>query len=189
MRNRGVLLISAVVVVVVGVVGYLAFGVFGIQAAFTSTAVSEPAPTFGADGGSTTTGNGLGPSELDAAMQDAAQHPTQVDEVMMPGPVRTVLQGSFSGRSGHSVRGNALVLSDGTKQRFLRLDEFQSTNGPALKVYLRADDGAYVSLGDLKGNIGNQNYEIGPDVDLARFHTVQIWCERFSVLFGDAGLA
>lgn len=102
----------------------------------------------------------------------------------------TLAQGTFSGSTGHSVKGTAQVLGDdGGGQRFLRLDSFEATNGPDLKVYLRADDDRYVSLGALKGNIGSQNYEIPPEVDLATYRTVQIWCERFGVLFGDAPLA
>lgn len=194
MQKRGVFAVGGLVAV--AVLGYLAFGVFGIQAAFTSKTVAEAEPTFGqpassAPGGPSTTAapGKLGSAEFDAAMKDAAAHPQQVDEAMMPGNVTTVVKGSFTGHTGHSVQGNALVLNDGTKQRFLRLDSFQSTNGPDLKVYLRAADGSYVSLGALKGNIGSQNYEIKPDVDLKRYNTVQIWCERFSVLFGDAKLA
>ncbi len=117
------------------------------------------------------------------------------DEVAEAGPAlapdktETLAQGTFSGSTGHSVEGSALVLGDGGEQRFLRLDSFEATNGPDLKVYLRADDDRYVSLGALKGNIGSQNYEIPPEVDLATYRTVQIWCERFGVLFGDAPLA
>ncbi len=117
------------------------------------------------------------------------------DEVAEPAPALasdrdvTLAQGTFSGSTGHSVAGSAQVLSDGGEQRFLRLDSFEATNGPDLKVYLRADDDRYVSLGALKGNIGSQNYEIPPEVDLATYRTVQIWCERFGVLFGDAPLA
>jgi hypothetical protein len=49
-------------------------------------------------------------------------------------------------------------------------------------------NGDFVSLGDLKGNIGDQNYEIPTDVDLEEFSTVEIWCERFGVGFGSATL-
>lgn len=117
------------------------------------------------------------------------------DEVAEPAPALasdrdvTLAQGTFSGSTGHSVKGTAQVLGDGGQQRFLRLDDFEATNGPDLKVYLRADDDRYVSLGALKGNVGSQNYEIPPEVDLATYRTVQIWCERFGVLFGDAPLA
>lgn len=46
-----------------------------------------------------------------------------------------------------------------------------------------------VNLGRLKGNLGDQNYEVPADVDLDGLSTVFIWCDRFSVVFGAAGLA
>ena len=50
------------------------------------------------------------------------------------------------------------------------------------------EDGAYVDLGALKGNQGSANYEIAPDVDLARYTTAVIWCRRFTVGFAVAPL-
>ena len=50
-------------------------------------------------------------------------------------------------------------------------------------------DDDFVDLGDLKGNIGAQNYEIPIDVDLDRYDTVVIWCVRFGVAFGAADLS
>jgi hypothetical protein len=45
-----------------------------------------------------------------------------------------------------------------------------------------------VNLGRLKGNQGNQNYRIPADVDLSRYTSVSIWCDRFNVSFGAAEL-
>ena len=56
-------------------------------------------------------------------------------------------------------------------------------------MYLRAADGSFVNLGDLSGNIGDQNYEIPVDVDLNVFSTVEIWCERFNSGFGFGNLS
>lgn len=90
------------------------------------------------------------------------------------------------------------MLTDGTEQRFLRFEDFETDNGPDLNVYLTtadADDDEglfdddFVDLGNLKGNIGSQNYELPPDVDLERYDTVVIWCVRFAVAFGAADLA
>jgi hypothetical protein len=41
----------------------------------------------------------------------------------------------------------------------------------------------------LKGNIGDQNYEIPADTDLSKYQACTIWCKRFSVNFGTAPLA
>ena len=106
------------------------------------------------------------------------------------GEVKELFSGEFQDAdSFHKVSGKVIVLEDGGK-RYLRFENFESPNGPDLKVYLSVDDSAgdYVSLGELKGNIGNQNYEISEGSDLEKYDKVLIWCERFSVLFGSAEL-
>ena len=104
--------------------------------------------------------------------------------------------GSFIDRS-HPTEGTALVLGDGSGQRFLRLEDFRTDNGPDLNVYLSTAppdapagefDDDFVDLGDLKGNVGAQNYEIPVGLDLDRYSTVAIWCVRFGVVFGAAEL-
>ena len=104
--------------------------------------------------------------------------------------------GSFIDRS-HPTEGSARVLGDGSGVRFLRLEDFRTDNGPDLNVYLSdappdapagAFDDDFVDLGDLKGNVGSQNYEIPAGLDLDRYSTVAIWCVRFGVVFGAADL-
>lgn len=116
------------------------------------------------------------------------EEPVEEAEQNEPGEIATTFSGNFSSLGGYSVEGEAAVLSNGTEQRFLRFENFVSDNGPDLKVYLRASNGEFVSLGDLTGNIGSQNYEIPVDVDLSVFSNVEIWCERFSAGFGVATL-
>ena len=104
----------------------------------------------------------------------------------------TLVSGTFVGVGDgiHDASGDAKILSsDGTK--FLRLENFQSTNGPDLYVYLATDTEAsdFVNLGRLKANMGNQNYEVPSDVDLSKYNQVLIWCQAFSVLFGNAELS
>ena len=110
-------------------------------------------------------------------------------EAATPGEIVTLASASFTGINDYSVVGDAAVLNNGTEQRFLRFTNFVSDNGPDLKVYLRAADGSFVNLGDLSGNIGDQNYEIPVDVDLNVFSTVEIWCERFNSGFGFGNLS
>ncbi len=102
----------------------------------------------------------------------------------------TLYQGQFiDADSFHKTSGQALIVSDGGKN-YLRLEDFQTTNGPDLYVYLANDLDAedYVSLGRLKGNIGSQNYEIPDDINPEDYKYVLIWCKAFSVLFGSAEL-
>ena len=98
----------------------------------------------------------------------------------------------------HETKGTATVfqLADGKKT--LRLTNFATSNGPDVHVYLVAatdakDNNAvtnagFVDLGSLKGNIGDQNYELPANADLAKYRAVTIWCKRFSVNFGTAPL-
>jgi hypothetical protein len=98
----------------------------------------------------------------------------------------------------HETKGVATVfqLADGKKT--LRLTNFATSNGPDVHVYLVAATDAkdndtvtragFVDLGSLKGNIGDQNYELPANADLAKYRAVTIWCKRFSVNFGTAPL-
>ena len=98
----------------------------------------------------------------------------------------------------HQSQGVATVhrLADGT--RVLRFTEFKTSNGPDVHVYLVAADDAqgnatvqdadFIDLGSLKGNKGDQNYELPADVDLRKYRSATIWCKRFSVNFATAPL-
>ena len=87
-------------------------------------------------------------------------------------------------------------LADG--KRVLRLTDFAVENGPDLHVRLIAADDAkdtasvakadHVELGNLKGNKGDQNYDVPENVDLSKYKVVSIWCNRFSVNFAAAPL-
>lgn len=138
-------------------------------------------------------------AEMDEAMEELGMpEDDPVTETMPDMPQITVeASGSFINRS-HPTQGQVEVLGDGSGQRFLRFEDFRTDNGPDLNVYLStapADAPAgqftddYVDLGDLKGNVGDQNYEIPRGLDLDRYSTVVIWCVRFSVAFGAATLA
>ena len=128
------------------------------------------------------------PVAEEPAPEPPAEEPP-AEEQNQPGEVVTLSSGTFSSLPGYTTSGDALVLNNGTEQRFLRFENFATDNGPDLKVYLRADNGEFISLGDLAGNIGDQNYEIPVGVDLDVFSNVEIWCERFARGFGVATLS
>ncbi len=132
------------------------------------------------------------------AMSTAMAEPDTVMEEKMPEAEMTLLaQGSFYDLF-HVGSGQALVyqLADGS--RILRLQDFEVDNGPELHVYLVPIDPVpssvgveipgSVDLGKLKGNIGDQNYEIPADLDLSQFQSVVIWCQPFRVPFIAAAL-
>ncbi|MDH4277876.1 MAG: DM13 domain-containing protein [Acidimicrobiia bacterium] len=176
------------------IIAFLAFGVFGVHTLFIDDEVSEAAPVFATEAPAADDEIAEGASLEEAAMNDeaadeAATIGAATDEAV-PG---TAAAGSFID-GAHPTTGAAAVLTDGGTQRVLRLEEdFATDNGPDLNVYLASSaDGfgdEYIDLGDLKGNIGSQNYEIPADVDLSVYDTVVIWCVRFGVGFGSAELA
>jgi hypothetical protein len=87
-----------------------------------------------------------------------------------------------------SAQVKVLQIPDGTQ--ILRFENLDVTNGPDLYVYLATDTTAkdFVSLGRLKGNMGNQNYPIPENTDFEKYNTVLIWCQAFSTLFGSSKL-
>ena len=103
-----------------------------------------------------------------------------------------IMTGSFIGAGDgfHNAEGSAKVISLGDGNTILRLENFKSTNGPNVHLYLATDKSAsnFIDLGKLKANNGNQNYNIPHGTDLAKYNMALIWCKDFSVLFGSAQL-
>jgi hypothetical protein len=136
---------------------------------------------------------GAEPSEQDAQDGEDAQQGGGGEQ---RGPV-TRASGGFGGLE-HATTGSALVIELEDGSRFLRLEDLETSNGPDLRVIITDqpvsedwhvwDDGEYIDLGPLKGNIGSSNYQIPRSVDLDEFRTAVIWCRRFSVGFGVAPL-
>lgn len=177
--NRG-----AAVAIAAGGLVVFALGIywFAPQNLFLDERVDEALPgaiaTPAGEGAGTTGATGPSGSE-----PPAAEEPT----VLARGDFRSL---------EHATSGEAQVieLADGT--RYLRLEGLETSNGPDLRVYLTDqplsddwgiwDDGRFVDLGGLRGNVGSSNYEIPGDVDPADYQTAVIWCRRFTVGFGVA---
>jgi hypothetical protein len=134
--------------------------------------------------------------EVEAEMVKAADEPNTIAEDEMPETGPTALAtGEFEDfDSLHRGSGTATIyrLEDGSQ--VLRLEGFEVTNGPDLHVLLvpepdpsgRDDVVGYVDLGKIKGNIGDQNYDILPEIDIASYGSVVIYCEPFHVIFSVA---
>ncbi len=140
-------------------------------------------------------GQQMSNEERDMIMKAAAQtNGTTVNEQMttIGEETSTTYSGTFVGVNDgiHNAEGQAKVIKLGDGSNFLRLEDFRSTNGPDLYVYLSTDKGNsdFVNLGRLKGNVGDQNYKIPEGTDLSKYDTALIWCQAFSVLFGSAEL-
>jgi hypothetical protein len=113
------------------------------------------------------------------------------------GPM-SITQGNFKSLA-HETKGLASIYQLADGKRTLRLTDFETSNGPDVHVYLTAGEvekggdaikaAGFIDLGSLKGNKGDQNYEIPAEVDLSRYKHVAIWCARFCVNFASAQLS
>ena len=116
----------------------------------------------------------------------------------MPARAMAVAAGRFHGVA-HATRGTATIYQAPGGKRTLRLTDFQTSNGPDVQLYLvaAADAGdndtvtkaGFLPLGALKGNVGDQNYDVPENADLGKYRAVTVWCRRFGVNFATAPLA
>jgi hypothetical protein len=172
MRRRTWIILAAAVLVVLGAVTLIWFQP---QKLFYDNTVDEALPTV-----------------------SAPAAPTGSDATASPVPTEPVelASGTFISRE-HETTGTARILRLADGQQILRLEGFETSNGPALFVYLSQNpadgedglfDDDYLDLGALKGNIGDQNYVIPAEVDPLGYASVVVWCDRFSVSFGAADI-
>jgi hypothetical protein len=204
-RKKTIIIVIAVAAIAIP------FAVYTVSPLFINTEINEPLPTLNNENNDAAAiqefnrfmemgeqerrerGHQMSNEGRDMIMIGAAQTDgTTVNEGMttIGQEASTLYVGEFVGVNDgiHNAEGQVKVLklNDGTS--FLRLEDFRATNGPDLYVYLSTDNSAsdFVNLGRLKGNVGNQNYEIPQGIDLSKYATVLIWCQAFSVLFGSA---
>jgi hypothetical protein len=107
--------------------------------------------------------------------------------------------GLLAGKA-HPTSGRATIYKAPDGKQYLRLSDFSTSNGPVVHVLLAqsADPSLTqdivkgqldsVELGALKGNQGDQNYDLPPSVDLQKYNAAVIYCERFHAVFGVAKL-
>lgn len=130
---------------------------------------------------------------VDEAIPSASAPTSTPSEVL---PVE-LARGTFVSQE-HNTSGAAKILRLADGSLTLRLEGFETTNGPDLHVWLsdrtaggswfKYDEGDRIELGELKANKGNHNYAIPADADLDDIQSVVIWCKRFQVSFGSAAL-
>ncbi len=157
---------NKVVIATIAVLGLAGWAAFRPELLFVNKTVNEPLPAINA-----------------AAKSDTPS---------------TLSTGSFRGIA-HETKGTASVLRLADGKNILRLTDFKTSNGPDVHVYLVAANDAndnatvqsagYIDLGSIKGNEGDQNYELPTNTDLNKYQAVTIWCARFHVNFATAPLA
>ena len=185
----------------------ITFAIYTISPLLINTVINEPLPSSSVSSDFQRFMNMTEDEKIEAAnnmtqkqkeiiMTVAAKDNNTVSENLsvatMSASSNETLIGNFVGAGDgfHNAEGVAKIiqLADGTD--ILRLENFKTTNGPDLYVYLSTDktNADIVNLGRLKGNIGNQNYLIPAGTDITKYNTALIWCRAFSVIFGSAQL-
>jgi hypothetical protein len=131
----------------------------------------------------------------------ATGQPAATDTAETPAGNRLLAQGTFITHEHETTGRVQLVELPGGRRQLVLLD-LDTSDGPDLRVWLTDqpviegttgwrvfDDGSYVELARLRGNKGNQVYDIPSNVDTSQFRSVSIWCKRFAVSFGAAELS
>lgn len=194
---------SILAILVISALAWLLFGWFGVQALFTNKKVKEAVPLATMDSLTQEPVQDKVDTASPKPMETQKQEASPTSETNpAPAVPRLLAQGSFAqGDSTYNIKGTATVTEQ-NGVRTLSFTDFNVTNGPDLFVYLvsapsldnsivknAVSVGSFVNLGELKGNQGNQNYIIPPDVVLSGTSVVSIWCRRFSRNFGVANIS
>lgn len=207
MKNKTKIVIGIIVTAIA-----IPLGIYTISPLFINTEINEPLPpllssesSIGFDKFMAMTedekikaAKNMTVEEKDMILRTAAaeQNTTTINETMTmninQSTQNTDLIGNFMGVGDgiHNAEGLAKILTLSNGYQILRLENFKSTNGPDVHLYLSNNKQAndFIDLGRLKANIGNQNYQIPLDTDYNKYKYVLIWCQPFSVLFGSAQL-
>jgi len=116
------------------------------------------------------------------------------------GTATLISRGTFVSHA-HEPAGTASLyrLPDGRYQ--LALAGLRTTTGPDVRVWMSAgpvvegkagwhtaEKHRHLDVAPIKGNRGDQLYNLPKGFDPARWPTVDLWCVRFSVSFGAAAL-
>lgn len=129
----------------------------------------------------------------DERRQSLGAQPTSDEPAGAQTPkVVELASGMIMGADGHSGTGDAAVVDDGDGGRVLTLTKFDVDPGIQVEVYLTTSDSDVsdrIELGGLKGNVGDQQYEIPADADLERYDTLVLYCTPFTVRIAVAPLA
>jgi lipopolysaccharide export LptBFGC system permease protein LptF len=209
LKNKAKIIIGIIIAAIA-----VPLGIYTISPLFINTEINEPLPPLSSESSigfkkfmamtedeKNNAAKNMTVEEKDTIMKMAAEQDTTINETMNTTmdisqnreENKNLIIGDFVGVNDgiHNAEGKAkiLALSDGSQ--ILRLEDFKSTNGPDVHLYLSTDKQAsdFIDLGRLKANNGNQNYQIPINADFNKYKYVLIWYQPFSVLFGSAQLS
>jgi len=137
-----------------------------------------------------------------AASPTAASPAPATPSAPLPAQARTVAVPVATGTFIHANASDPVHWGRGRVSVYERVvflePDFEVGPGPAYRVYLvpkasvrqngDLKGAMFVDLGGLRAFKGSQRYPIPAGVDLSKYPSVIIWCERFSVLISPADL-
>mgnify|MGYP003576193700 CR=1 FL=1 len=209
MKNKTKIIIGIIIAAIA-----VPMGIYTVSPLFINTEINEPLPPLGSESSigfkkfmamtedeKNNAARNMTVEEKDMIMKMAAEQDTTINETMDTTmdisqnreENKNLIIGDFVGVNDgiHNAEGKAKILALPDGSQILRLEDFKSTNGPDVHLYLSTDKQAsdFIDLGRLKANNGNQNYQIPINADFNKYKYVLIWCQPFSVLFGSAQLS
>jgi len=210
LKNKTKIIIS----IIVAAIG-IPIGIYTISPLFINTEINEPLPPLSSESAlvfekfmamtedeKINAAKNMTVEEKNMIMKMVAKQNTTINENMTTTmdisqntaeENKNLLISDFMGVNDgiHNAEGYVKILTLLDGSQILRLEDFRSTNGPDVHLYLSTDKQAsnFIDLGRLKANNGDQNYQIPIDTDFNKYKYVLIWCQPFSVLFGSAQLS
>lgn len=127
----------------------------------------------------------------------AANIATAVEPIIEVAMMDKAHTGAFE-KSSFNIKGQWQIVEENGQTIFRLSDDFNTKNGPDLKLFLspktvgevtgRTAKQNAVRLSVLKSNRGTQDYVIPANIDLSQFGSILIHCEAFSKLWGGANI-
>ncbi len=186
------------IVIVVVAIPVLAFAWWLLSPLFLNTTINEEFPLSA----TADMPEGVTQEEAEEIMEGMAKISMEAVEPM-PEPMTEAMvlaSGKFrDADSFHKGSGDVNLYRLPSGDAVLRFEDLSVTNGPDLHVLVSTHpdpmtkgelrDAGYSTLGKLKGNRGDQNYEVPSSVDPDTISSVIIYCMPFHVIFSVAPLS
>jgi hypothetical protein len=193
LSKRTVLIILAVIAIPI-----LAFAWWLLSPLFLNTTISEEFPLSA----TADMPSGVTQQEAEDIMEGMAKINMDAVEPMPEKMAEATVLASGKFRDGdsfHKGSGGVSLYRLANGDSVLRFEDLDVTNGPDLHVLVSThsdpmtkgelQDAGYSTLGQLKGNRGDQNYEVPSDIDPDSIGSVIIYCMPFHVIFSVAPLS
>lgn len=131
-------------------------------------------------------------ADRDAALAGGESEQPEPKKPKQPAEPVELARGGFTGADGHAGTGTATIVRNTDGSRSLTFTDFDVDPGAKVVVWLTRDETSLdhrIDLGGLKGNVGDQEYDLPDDADLRSYDTVVLYCTPFTVRIAVAPLS